>query len=90
LVKYNLQTNQAIYWSQAHVFCGEPTFVANPAGTFQDDGVIISMVYNVKNRKSFLLILDAYTMKELARINLPHPLPNRLHVKFVMAENSKT
>ena len=85
LVKYNLQTNQANYWSEAQVFCGEPTFVPNPTGVTEDDGVIITVAYNAATNKSFLLMLNANTLQELARAYLPQPLPMRLHAKFIPA-----
>jgi len=38
------------------------TFVPDPDGIYEDDGVVLSHVYDGIRRKSYLLALDAKTM----------------------------
>lgn len=69
-------------WFQDGCFPGEPVFVASPDSLVEDAGVVLSIVADVKNSTSFLLILDAQTFNELARMALPHKLPAGLHGQF--------
>jgi carotenoid cleavage dioxygenase-like enzyme len=69
----------ALRWSQAGCFPGEPIFVPNPQGREEDDGVVLSLVLDFAHSRSFLLILNAKTMTELARAETPHAIPVGLH-----------
>lgn len=82
LVKYNLDTNRPIIWFKNNMFPGEPIFVPKPGSTLEDDGAILSIVHDANQSKSFLLILDAKNMKELARVSIPQSIPLGLHGKF--------
>jgi hypothetical protein len=47
-------------------------------------GIIISVVMDGNpNGKAFLLVLDAKTMKEIARANTPNHIPFGCHAKYV-------
>ena len=83
LVKYDLKTNQTKNWVKTGLMPGEPLFVAHPQAKTEDDGVILTVVYDEVNNRSFLLILDAKSMKELARAYTIYPLPIGLHSKFI-------
>ena len=48
----------------------EPVFVENPNGTSEDDGVLLVMILT-SDKNDFLSILDAKTLKEVARCELP-------------------
>ncbi len=48
----------------------------------EDDGVILSLVTNGETYSSFLLILDAKSFKEVARVMLPAPVPFGFHGQF--------
>jgi beta,beta-carotene 9',10'-dioxygenase len=54
-------------WYEEFMYPGEVAFVANPYGTREDDGVLISTVYDSRRRENCLLVLHARSMKELAR-----------------------
>ncbi|OZJ05214.1 hypothetical protein BZG36_02439 [Bifiguratus adelaidae] len=43
--------------------------------TKEDEGVLVSVIYDSNRNKSFLLFLDAQTMTEVGRAQLPHPVP---------------
>ena len=47
----------------------EPVFVENPNATSEDDGVLVVMV--LSNKNDYLSILDAKTLEEIARADLP-------------------
>jgi beta,beta-carotene 9',10'-dioxygenase len=83
LLKLNVDDGGVLTWHEPDCYPGEPVFVANPKGKTEDDGVVLSVVLDLKVSKSFLLILDAKTMKELARAYLPYHLPLDSHGIFV-------
>ncbi|HEX5905291.1 MAG TPA: carotenoid oxygenase family protein [Candidatus Nitrosocosmicus sp.] len=45
---------------------GEPVFVVRPGGKDEDNGVILSVVLDSITERSFLLILDTRSFKEIA------------------------
>lgn len=63
-------------------FAGEATFLPTPGGTAEDDGVLLSLVM-ARTGKSFMLVLDASSMLELARAELPYAVPYRFHGGFL-------
>ncbi|HLX55164.1 MAG TPA: carotenoid oxygenase family protein [Aquella sp.] len=82
LIKIDLAKNETKIWQQDQCLPGEPVFIADPTVQTEDTGVVISMVADLKNKLSFLLILDAKSFSEIARILLPHLLPMGLHGTF--------
>lgn len=66
--KYDLKTKEVLYWDndQGHT-PGEAIFVLNPEGVDEDDGVLLSVVLDGFKETSYLVCLDAKTMKELGR-----------------------
>ncbi|ESO91122.1 hypothetical protein LOTGIDRAFT_209535 [Lottia gigantea] len=53
-------------------FPGEPIFVPKPGGKREDEGVLLAPIMsNIAGLASYLVIIDAETMKELARAVLP-------------------
>lgn len=67
LVKFDNETRQPTYWSIHAHSPGEPIFVADPQGTREDDGVLLSVVLDGLAGHSYLLCLDARTMTEMGR-----------------------
>ncbi|KIJ61011.1 hypothetical protein HYDPIDRAFT_97571 [Hydnomerulius pinastri MD-312] len=70
IVKYDSQTHTPTYWSVQGHNPGEPIFVADPEGTEEDDGMLLSVVLDGYEEKSYLLVLDARTMKEVGRASM--------------------
>lgn len=58
---------------------GEPVFVARPGGKDENNGVILSVVLDSITERSFLLILDARSFKEIARAQIPHNISFGIH-----------
>jgi beta,beta-carotene 9',10'-dioxygenase len=68
IVKQDVSHNQRhAVWHEEYCYPGEVSFIHNPDGHEEDDGVLISTVYDSKLGENFLLVLDASSMKELAR-----------------------
>ncbi|HUN09591.1 MAG TPA: carotenoid oxygenase family protein, partial [Aggregatilineales bacterium] len=61
---------------------GEPVFAARPGGTADDDGVLLSVVLDTTAGNSFLLVLDARTLQEVARATLPQAVMFGFHGHF--------
>ena len=83
ILKIDVNQGTSISWHETEAYPGEPVFVARPGGTGEDDGCILSFVFDGRTKTSFLLILDAKTLDELARAVLPHHVPFGLHGIFV-------
>ncbi|CAN5448121.1 carotenoid oxygenase family protein [soil metagenome] len=66
-------------WREAGSFPGEPVFVADPDGTAEDDGVLLSVVLDAASETSYLLVLDAHDLSEVARASVPHHIPFGFH-----------
>ncbi len=64
---------------------GEPVFVSRPNATSEDDGWILTMVYDAADDKSDLVILDAanLTSDPVAIVHLPTRVPNGFHGNWV-------
>jgi beta,beta-carotene 9',10'-dioxygenase len=82
LVKVDTRTMDSMIWSQEDCYPGEPVFVAAPGGSNEDDGVLLSVVLHGLQGRSFLLVLDAQTMDEIARAEVPHHIPFGFHGIF--------
>lgn len=63
---------ETIVWSDVYndnkTYVNEPIFVGNPDGIKEDDGLIMAEAMDSTTNSSFLLILNANDMKEVARI----------------------
>jgi carotenoid cleavage dioxygenase-like enzyme len=79
LVKIDLASKRSYLWNEDDCYPGEPIFAANPNGSREDDGVLLSVVFHVQKGTSFLLVLDAQTFQELARAEVPLHIPMDLH-----------
>lgn len=82
IYKVNAVTKEFQMWAKEGCYPGEPVFVASPDAKSEDDGVILSVVSDIQNFRSFLLILDAKSFKELARAVVSHAIPAGLHGQF--------
>jgi carotenoid cleavage dioxygenase-like enzyme len=69
-------------WREPGTHPGEAVFVPRPAGTAEDDGVLLSVILDPARDRSVLVVLDAATLTERARAPLPHRLPYGFHGQF--------
>src|SRR5262245_13928919 len=58
IVKFDLDTNQAMTWYAAGLYPGEPVFVPAPQARAEDEGVLLSVVLDTGKDASFLLVLE--------------------------------
>lgn len=82
LFKIDVESKIAQNWSGSNCVVGEPIFVASPNASKEDEGVILAIVSDENFQASFLLILDARSMKEVARLEIPHKIPKGLHGQY--------
>ncbi|KAH8547486.1 carotene dioxygenase [Umbelopsis sp. PMI_123] len=75
----------AVYWDEPGCSCAEPIFVPSDDRKSEDDGVVISIVNASlpEGDSCFLLILDAATLKELARTTMGLWHTTTIHGSFV-------
>jgi beta,beta-carotene 9',10'-dioxygenase len=83
--KVDVEARSAATWSEASCYPGEPVFVASPDAREEDEGVLLSVVFDARAGTSFLLILDAATLAERARAEVPHHIPFGFHGQFAGA-----
>jgi carotenoid cleavage dioxygenase-like enzyme len=79
LVKIDTHTGENHYWYRNGCYPGEPCFVPSPESRSDEDGVLLSIVLDATANQSFLLVLDAATLDELARATVPQPIVYGFH-----------
>jgi len=82
IYKVDVHTRKVLSWREPGILPGEPVFVGKPHAKTEDEGVILSILFDVKKKRAFLLILDAVQMKEIARVYAPVAIPLGLHGQF--------
>ncbi|MBD2100684.1 carotenoid oxygenase family protein [Leptolyngbya sp. FACHB-261] len=85
ILKLDLETGEQQLWSAApRGFMGEPVFVPFPDGQGEEDGWLLSLVYDAAHQRSDLVILDARDVAAgpVARLHLKHIIPYGLHGSF--------
>lgn len=82
VVKLDVAAGEALEWSAEGCFPSEPVFVPEPGATAEDGGVLLSIVLDAARGTSFMLVLDARDLDELARAPVPHHVPFSFHGQF--------
>jgi beta,beta-carotene 9',10'-dioxygenase len=83
IVKIDVWDGSAAAWQADDCFPSEPVFVAAPGSEAEDAGVLLSVVLDGRTGTSFLLVLDAETVTELGRAEVPHHVPFGFHGQYV-------
>lgn len=83
LKKLDLSTGEMIEWHKSGHYPSEPHFIPSPSAVDEDDGVLLSTVLGGDRGTSYLLVLDARTMKPIAEANAPYFLPYSSHGTWV-------
>lgn len=86
ITKIDIQNNTALFWNSEGCYPGEPVFIPSPDSTGEDDGVLLSLVLDTGANQSYLLILEANTLKEITRINAPEPILVGFHGQYFNKE----
>jgi beta,beta-carotene 9',10'-dioxygenase len=82
IVKLDVNSGAALSFCERDCYPGEPVFVPRPQAEHEDDGVLLSVVLDARAGASFLLVLDAADLSELARAQAPHHIPFSFHGQF--------
>jgi len=83
LVKIDVESGEALNWFEPGSYPGEPVFVPSPKGSrAEDDGVLLSVVLDSRDARSYLLVLDAAGLSELGRAGVPHHIPFGFHGQY--------
>jgi len=82
LVKIDVEQRTVQVWHEPGCFPGEPVFVAAPDAQAEDDGLLLSVVLDADANQSFVLLLDARGLSEVARAVVPHCIPFGFHGQF--------
>ena len=84
-IKYDLQNDSSEYHPLNGGQGSEPVFVKDPNGKDEDDGWVLSYVYQPEIDKSEIVIVDsrAFDKEPVARIHLPVRVPAGFHGNWV-------
>jgi beta,beta-carotene 9',10'-dioxygenase len=82
VVKADVGERRTTVWEERGRYPGEPVFVAAPDAEAEDEGVLLSIVLDGERATSFLLVLDARSLDELARAEVSHHIPFGFHGQF--------
>lgn len=85
ILKIDLVGGERQLWSAApRGFVSEPVFVPRPNAGSEDDGWLLSLVYDSSHHRSDVAILDAKNLNQgpVARLHLKHHVPYGLHGSF--------
>jgi carotenoid cleavage dioxygenase len=89
IVKYDLDTGGYVAWSEGpHFFYNEPGFAPRDGASGEDDGYLVSFVWNDRDQRSELQIFDCrrFGLGPVARVLLPQRVPHGFHATFVSAK----
>lgn len=86
VIKFDLEGNTREWREDGH-YPGEPVFVARPgvpADTrSEDDGILLTVVLDAAANNSYLLLLDAADLSEIARARIPQHVPFGFHGAYI-------
>merc|ERR1712203_35299 len=66
-------------WSQNSHYPGEVFFIPRPGAEAEDDGVLVTVVFDGEQKRSYLLLIDGQTFTEVNRSYLPFKVPFSFH-----------
>ncbi len=86
LVKYDLRRDESVRFEPGeHAAAGEPIFVRAADGRSEDEGWVLSLVYDASRDASDLVVLDAtsFAGPPVATVHLPARVPFGFHGSWV-------
>lgn len=86
VLKLDLEERTEAVWEGEGCHPGEPVFVAAPQASAEDEGVLLSVVLDPARETSFLLVLDAANLDELARAQVPRHIPFGFHGQYFSSQ----
>uniref|UniRef100_A0A7S2MAK4 Uncharacterized protein n=1 Tax=Helicotheca tamesis TaxID=374047 RepID=A0A7S2MAK4_9STRA len=97
IIKIDTETKTSDVWlPEKYEFCGEPMYSPRKRGDdndpepSEDDGYIISVLFNGKTRESSLIVLEANNVKQgpVARVNLGVGIPHGYYGCFAASSEA--
>lgn len=85
LTKVDVNSGHTVHWHESGTYPSEPIFVPRPDRQAEDDGILLSVVLDSLTRRSFLLVLDASDLTEVARAYAPQRIPLGFHGQHIPA-----
>jgi len=86
IVKYDFENNQKTEFTlpQGH-YCGEPVFSPRDNSTSEDDGYLMTYVYDESSNKSEFIVLDAKDIEAgpIAQVKFNHRIPFGFHGSWI-------
>lgn len=79
LIKLDMSAGTSAVWSLPDHTPSEPIFVPRPGATDEDDGVLLSVVLDEQKARSAMVVVDAKSMTEVARAEMPEVFPIGFH-----------
>jgi carotenoid cleavage dioxygenase-like enzyme len=85
IVKKNVcDPSKDVVWYKENHYVSEVWFFPTPASEregelAEDDGVLMTLVYDGERRMSYMMLLDAMSMESIATSYLPHRVPWSAH-----------
>lgn len=93
IAKFDTETQETQSWMpQPYEFCGEPMFAAKQGSSgAEDDGYILSVLYNGQTKESEMIILQANNIAAgpVARVPMGMSIPHGLFGCFTDAEEAR-
>ena len=83
LVRYDVVDHSTKTWSVHGHTAGEAIFVADPTSDEEDAGVLMTVVLDGYEGKSYMLVLDPKTMQEVGRAKVPGAVGFGFHGTYV-------
>lgn len=82
IMKLDVCQGKKKYWHINNTYPGEPTFIAQPGGSSEDDGIVVFVALDGMKKNSNYVILDGKTFNEIAVVPLPQHIPFTAHGLF--------
>jgi carotenoid cleavage dioxygenase len=87
VLKYDmLDRKKAGYISYGEMYGGEALFVPKSNAGSEDDGYLLDILMD--GERSDLIVIDASTMKEVARLHLPQRVPFGVHATWLSSSEA--
>jgi len=84
VVRYDLTAGtSAVHRYGAGQVCGEPVPALDPSDPAEEGGWLLNYVHDIGSDESSVVVLDAATLDEVARVHLPRRVPFGFHGSFL-------
>src|SRR5690606_17613958 len=87
IARFDIDTGERLsWWAGARHVVQEPVFVPRRGSTAEGDGYLVATVHDLGELRAQIVVVDAQTMQERARVRLPFRNPMQVHGAWVDAE----